>query len=180
MPRPHDVASRLDAVAIALGHVFAWLVLAMMVVQVALVLGRTLFDFGSLPLHEAVIYTNAVFIGAGIAYALARDGHTRIDVLRVRMSARGRAFVDVAACAILLLPTVAVLIWASTPYVRRAWQTLESSRSVGGLDGVFIFKTVLIVMPALVLLPAIALAVRAWRRLAARGPAEPEQGGDHP
>ena len=159
---------RLDGLAIAIGHVAAWLVLAMMLAQVALVLGRGLFGLGALRLHEAVIYANAVFIGAGVAYALARNGHTRIDVLRARMTPRGRALVDLLATLVLLLPTIAVLIWASTPYVSRAWQALEGSRSVGGLPGVFLFKTILLVLPALLLLPAVAIIARTWRDLAAK------------
>lgn len=174
MKQPSDLARRLDRAVLATGHGVAWLVLAMMVVQVTLVLGRALFGLGSLRLHEAVIYANAVFIGAGIAYALARNGHTRIDVLRARMGAGGRCIVDLAASLVLLLPTIAVLVWTSIPYVSGAWQTLEGSRSVGGLEGVFVFKTILVLMPALLALPAVALALRAAHGLAApdRGDAE--------
>lgn len=157
-----------DGIAITIGCLSAWLVPAMMLSQVALVLGRGLFGFGSLRLHEAIIYSNVVFVGAGIAYALAKNGHTRIDVLRVRMAPRGRALVDLLATLVLLLPTIAVLMWASTPYVSRAWETLEGSRSVGGLPGVFVFKTTLLVMPALLLLPAITILARAWRDLTAQ------------
>lgn len=166
MRRTLEIAARLDRVALAVGWIAAWLVLAMMTVQVLLILGRALFGFGSLQLHEAIIYGNAIFIGAGLAAALARDEHTRIDVLRVRMGRRGRARVDFWACLFLLLPTVVVLLWASAPYVLGAWKTFESSRSVGGLQGVFLFKTVLVVMPTLLVVPGLALALRAWAVLA--------------
>ena len=165
MAKPHPWARRLDGIALAAGGLVAWLVIAMTVTQVALVLGRAMFGFGSLQLSEAVIYANAVFVGVGVAYALSRDGHTRIDVLRVKMNDIGRARVDFWACLVLLLPTIIVLIWASLPYVIRAWQTLEGSRSVGGMQGVFLFKSMLIVMPALLVLPGLAMFLRSYAGL---------------
>ena len=45
--------------------------------------------------------------------------------------------------AFLLLPFCVFTLWISGDYVWRSWQLLEGSQEAGGLDGVFILKTLI-------------------------------------
>jgi TRAP-type mannitol/chloroaromatic compound transport system permease small subunit len=57
---------------------------------------------------------------------------------------------------------IAVVAWMSYPYVAASWEKLESSREAGGLEGLFLLKTALLVFCALVGLQALSMAGRAW------------------
>ena len=48
----------------------------------------------------------------------------------------------------------------SWDYVSVSWQVHEGSREAGGLPGVFLLKTLLLVMPLLLLVQALAGALR--------------------
>ena len=179
-----EFARTVDRLTDRIGRLTAWLCLAMVLAQVALVLGRSALGVGSLALREAILYANVAFIAAGLAYALSRDGHTRIDVFRSRMSTTGRAAVDLAGVVLLLLPIAATLACVSAPYVAQSWSTWEGSRNVGGLGGVFLVKSLLLVIPMLLALQGIALAIRAVLTLRGecRGAERPEdeRGGQRP
>ncbi len=144
-----------------LGNWVAWLALAMMLLQVALVVLRSVFSIGSIWLTELIVFANAIMIAAAIASTWAVDGHTRIDVLRERQSPLARRRTDRWCTALLLLPAAAWLIWVSLPYAISAWQTLEGSRNVGGLPGFFIIKSLPLVIGVLLLLQAFAVLLGA-------------------
>ena len=149
-----------------LGNWVAWLALAMMLLQVALVVLRSVFSIGSIWLTELIVFANAIMIAAAIASTWAVDGHTRIDVLRERQSPLARRRLDRWCTALLLLPASAWLIWVSLPYATSAWLTLEGSRNVGGLPGFFIIKSLPLVIGMLLLLQgfAVLLGARALAR----------------
>jgi TRAP-type mannitol/chloroaromatic compound transport system permease small subunit len=54
----------------------------------------------------------------------------------------------------------------SSPYVARAWATLEGSRETSGLPAVFLLKTLIPLFAALLGLQGIAQAIRAARVIA--------------
>jgi TRAP-type mannitol/chloroaromatic compound transport system permease small subunit len=51
--------------------------------------------------------------------------------------------------------------------VSASWRVGEASREAGGLPGLFLLKSVMLVMPVLLILQGVALAARSW--LALRG-----------
>ncbi len=50
----------------------------------------------------------------------------------------------------------------SFPYVLQSWLGLEASREAGGLPGLFLLKTVILLFCGLILLQGLALAGRSW------------------
>jgi TRAP-type mannitol/chloroaromatic compound transport system permease small subunit len=166
-------AAGIDRLTAAVGRTVMWCLLAMVLVQVAVVLMRYVLGLGSIWLTEAVVYAHATLLMAAAAWTLQRGGHVRVDIFYAGASPRTRAIVDLLGALMLLLPFVGVLAWFSLPYVGRSWAILERSRESSGLPLVFLLKTLIPAFALLLGLQGIAQVARAWLVLAGSAPAEP-------
>ena len=151
-----------------LGRAVAWLTLAMAVAVAVIVLARYAFAQNTILLQEAVTYGHGLVLMLGMAYTLKENGHVRVDILYSSRSPRWRALVDLFGHVFLLLPVAGLLLVASVPYAMSAWRILEGSSEVGGLPGVFLLKTLIPLMAALLLLQGLSEIGKTWRRLAER------------
>jgi TRAP-type mannitol/chloroaromatic compound transport system permease small subunit len=156
------IADRIDRLTGAVGRVVAWLALAIVLVQFAVVILRYGLGIGSIWLQESILYGHATLFLLAAAWTLANDGHARIDILYANASLRRKALVDLCGSLLLLLPFIAVLAWYAWPYVARSWMILERSQEVSGLPFVYLLKSVLLLFALLMALQGIAQAIRAW------------------
>lgn len=163
-----------EAVNTWVGRVVAWLAVLMVVVTFLVVVLRYAFDLGWIAMQESVTYMHAALFMLGAAYTLQRDGHVRVDIFYQKLSRRGRALIDLAGTLFLLFPVAVFMAWASWGYVADAWAIHEGSREASGIPGVYLLKTLILVMPALLLLQGSALVVRNGLYLAGVGSALPE------
>ena len=93
----------------------------------------------------------------GAAYTLLHDGHVRIDIFYRSAGIRAKAWVNLLGSLFFLLPTIATVGWFVLPYVMLSWQRLEASREAGGMHGLFIWKTAMLLFCILVFLQGVAL-----------------------
>ena len=156
-----------DAAVCWLGRVVAWLALAMVIVTGAVVLLRYVFDIGWIWLQEAVTWMHAAVFLLAAGYTLSHDEHVRVDIFYRRMTPRRQAIVDTAGVLLLLLPTCGWIVYAAWDYVAASWQVMESSQETGGMPGLFLLKTLIVVTPVLLVLEGLALVVLRWARLGA-------------
>lgn len=159
------------------GRGIAWLTLAMVLVQFAVVVLRYGFSFGSIALQESVTYLHALVFMLGVAYTLKREGHVRVDVFYRRMGYRGRAWVDLFGTLVLLLPTFVFILVISWTFVANSWLRMEGSPETGGLPLVFLLKSVIVVMPVLMLVQGLSMAARNLLVLMGHG-TTPRGGGE--
>jgi TRAP-type mannitol/chloroaromatic compound transport system permease small subunit len=96
----------------------------------------------------------------GAAYTLKCEGHVRVDIIYKRFSDRGRAWIDLIGTLTLLMPMCLFIFFISWDYVVSSWALFEGSREAGGLDGVFLLKSLILVMAGLLLLQGIAMVVK--------------------
>jgi TRAP-type mannitol/chloroaromatic compound transport system permease small subunit len=150
----------LEALSDWVGRGAAWLTLAMVLVTFLVVLLRYAFDLGWIAMQESVTYMHGLVFMLGAAYTLRHDGHVRVDIFYRKLSERGRCWVDLMGSLLLLIPTCLFIAGMSWDYVSVSWQVHEGSREAGGLPGVFLLKTLLLVMPALLLVQALAGVLR--------------------
>jgi TRAP-type mannitol/chloroaromatic compound transport system permease small subunit len=161
MRRMTVLADRIDRLTTAIGRAAAWLALAIVLLQFALVVARYVLGFGSIWLTEMVVYANAALFLLASAWTLRSGGHVRLDVFYAQASARAKAIVDLIGALLLLLPFAAVLLWLSLPYAARSWAILERSQETSGLPLVFVLKSFIPAFALLMALQGIAQAVRA-------------------
>jgi TRAP-type mannitol/chloroaromatic compound transport system permease small subunit len=83
-----------------------------------------------------------------------------VDIFYQKASQRTRAWTNLLGTLFLLFPTCVFIFFSSLDYVASSWSIHEGSREAGGLDGVFVLKTVIPLMALLLLLQGCSLALR--------------------
>jgi TRAP-type mannitol/chloroaromatic compound transport system permease small subunit len=154
-------ADRVDRLNGAIGRAVAWLALAVVVMQFALVLARYVFGVGSIWLSESVIYAHATMFLLAAAWTLQSGGHVRVDIFYSDATLRTKALIDLLGALLLLLPFTLALLWLAWPYVARSWAILERSQESSGLPAVFLLKTLIPVFAVMLGLQGVSQAIRA-------------------
>jgi TRAP-type mannitol/chloroaromatic compound transport system permease small subunit len=90
----------------------------------------------------------------GAAYTWQQQGHVRVDVLYHKWPAAIQQRIDLFGTLFLLLPTCLFLIYISWDYVLVAWTYGEKSHEAGGLPFVYLLKTLIVILPILLLVQA--------------------------
>ena len=151
----------IDQTSDRLGKAVSWLALLMVLVMGLIVALRYVFQIGSIALQESVFYLNAM-LTCGAAFTLKDQRHVRVDVIYNRLSPRGRALIDLFGTTIFLSLSTGFIVWASWDYVALAWRIREGSAESSGLPFVYVLKTALLLLPALLFIQGFAEAVRAY------------------
>jgi len=146
-----------------LGKAVAWLTLVMVLLTFCVVVLRYGFGLGWIWMQESVSYLHAAVFMLAAAWTLQTDGHVRVDIFYRDGSARYRSWVDLLGTVLLLIPFCAFTLWVGWEYALSSWKLLEGSREAGGLPLVFLLKSLILLLPALLLLQAIPLLHRSWR-----------------
>jgi TRAP-type mannitol/chloroaromatic compound transport system permease small subunit len=168
---------KLQSVNELTGRLVAWLTLLMVLVTFLVVVLRYSFDQGWIAMQESVVYMHAVVFMLGAAYTLKNRGHVRVDIFYQKMSIKQRAVIDLMGTLLLLFPVSIFIIWMGWEYVIDSWGVLEGSREAGGLPGVFLIKSLILLMPCLMLLQGIALVLE--QLLILQGRIQPQQENIH-
>lgn len=162
----------------AIGRAVSWLTLAMVLITFSVVVMRYGFAWGRIWIQEAYVWLHGVVFMLGAGYTLLHDGHVRVDIFYRPGSARLKAWVDLFGAFVLLLPVVVMIFYVSWPYVAESWIKLEGSREAGGLEGLFLLKSVILGFCVVIGAQGLSLAGRSVLVLAGHpGFAPPEGGG---
>ncbi len=122
---------------------------------------HTFFDYTSIPMQELIVYLHSSIFMLGIVYAYAHDKHVRIDVFYQNKSKLVKKRVNFFGTLFLLIPFSLFLFYASYNYVVSSWSKLEGSAEPGGLPFVYGLKSLLLILPVLLIATAL---VRLWRK----------------
>jgi TRAP-type mannitol/chloroaromatic compound transport system permease small subunit len=160
-----QLAHKLETINEWCGRSISWLTLFMVIVTFLVVVLRYLFDTGWIAMQESVTYMHAMVFLIGASYTLKHNGHVRVDIFYREMPPRRQAMVDLLGSLFLLLPVCAFIFWSSWEYVLTSWSFREGSPETGGLPGVYLLKSLLLVMPALLLVQGMANFLQNLMRL---------------
>lgn len=159
------IAAGIDALSEAIGRAAAWLSLLLVVVMITIVVLRYGLQMGSVALQESVMYINGALFAFGAGYTLKAQRHVRVDIFYSRLSVRGKAMVDCAGALLFLLPAVGFIFFISWDYVALAWRIREGSPETSGLPLVYLLKSLILVLAALLALQGIAELIKSLRTL---------------
>ncbi|MEJ2383488.1 MAG: TRAP transporter small permease subunit [Xanthomonadales bacterium] len=137
------------------GRAVAWLTLVMTLLTFGIVILRYGFNQGWIWLQESVTYLHAAVFMVAAAWALQTDDHVRVDIFYRERSPRYRAAVNLAGTLLFLVPFSLLLLTIGWEYVASSWETHEASREAGGLPLVWLLKSLILVLPALLLLQSV-------------------------
>lgn len=187
MKRPPATAGSTDApllraVDTRLGHVETWFnllaalfIFALMLVGIAQVLGRTLFNAPVPAYIDLVELSMATFAFLGISYCQRLGGHVRMDWLVKMVGGQAHWAMEIMS-TLIALAIIGVLTWYGFDHFLRAWQLGDST--IDAELPVWPSKLVVPVAFALLwlrLLVQLAAYVRLWRHPDAELVAVPRQ-----
>ncbi len=127
--------------------------------KVLIAIGEAALPLNSNAFLEAQWYLFSLVFLLGAAYTLKHNAHVRVDVFYTRLSARGKAWINLLGTVLFLLPFCALMLWASWPTVRASWALQEVSPDPGGLPR-YPIKTIIPVAFVLLTLQGLAMLVR--------------------
>lgn len=151
-----------------MGQIFSWLALGIVLVCFSVVVLRYAFATSFVWLQDLYIWLNGAMFTAVAGFALMRDDHVRVDIFYRPATMRTRAIVDLIGTILFLMPFCWIVYVYSMPFVLRAWSYFEASSNVGGMPGLFVLKSFIIGMIALIALQGIAMICRSILVLAGR------------
>ncbi len=151
-----QLANGINQLSEWVGQFVAWLTLFMVIITFLVVVLRYGFSLGWIAMQESVSYLHALVFLLGASYALKHQAHVRVDVFYQKFSATTKAWINLLGCLLFLIPVCSMTFYLSWQYVLDSWAVYEGSREAGGLAGVYLLKTSILVMASLLLLQGIA------------------------
>jgi TRAP-type mannitol/chloroaromatic compound transport system permease small subunit len=138
----------------------SWFTLTMVLLTFLIVVLRYGFNLGWIAMQESVMYLHGMVFLLGAAHTLRVNEHVRVDIFYRRFSPKKQAKVDIFGSLFLLMPVNIFIFMVSFDYVMRAWRVLEASQEAGGIPGVFLLKSLILLFSFTMLLQGIAEVIR--------------------
>lgn len=143
------------------GEVMSWLALVCVLVCFGVVTERYLFHSSTLWMQDLYVWLSGAMFTGVAGFALLRDDHVRVDIFYRPASLKRKAMADLFGVIVFLLPFMFVIFHYGWPAIARSWSYYEASNNVGGMPGLFVLKSFILVFAALVGLQGLAIALRA-------------------
>lgn len=154
------IADLIDSLNINIARIIKWLALIMVLAQFSIVIGRYVFGVNSIAAQESVLYMHATLFMLAAGFTLLVDKHVRVDVFYAKATPKRQRQIDIFGHIFLLIPSMTALLYWSWPSVRNSWKILEGPISVGGIEAVFLLKSLIPAFCVLVLLQSVSLLIR--------------------
>jgi TRAP-type mannitol/chloroaromatic compound transport system permease small subunit len=145
------------------GRAASWIALVVVLMATNVVL-RYLFSYGSVWAQELEWHLLAPLILFGIAYALQKGEHVRVDVAYAHFTAQNKERVNLLA-ALLCLAISVIVILLSIHYVQQSYVIGETSSDPGGLTHRWVLKALIPIGFVLLLLQSAAEVAKSCLKL---------------
>ena len=142
------------------GRFISWATVTMVILVVLVVITRYFLGLGSIALQESVTYLHCLVFMMGFAFTLKHDGHVRVDIFYRGFSPRFKAIVNLIGGLLFLIPFCLLIFFSSWDYVLASWVIRETSAENNGLPFIYLLKTLMLLMPATLVLQGIAEIIR--------------------
>lgn len=126
---------------------------------------RYLVHEGSVALQELEWHLFDIVIMLGIAYAMHRGAHVRVDIFYDRFSERVKHLVNLATMLLFVLPVSGLIIYVSYDFVQMSFTQMEASSDPGGLPYRYLVKSLIPLGFSLLVLQALREVVETWRAI---------------
>ena len=161
------IVSSLNKIVQRIVETVAWfnvLVIFLILITVILRYGfhrnQLLLNWPLVPMEELQWHFYSVPFMFGLAYAITKDSHIRIDILRLHMSKKLKHIFEILGIILLLMPCTIILFDFSLDYTIYAITHHESSQSTMGLPHRWIVKSVIPLSMILIFLASLARLIQ--------------------
>ncbi|RAU17130.1 C4-dicarboxylate ABC transporter permease [Nitrincola tibetensis] len=157
-----------------LGNIFSWFSLGIVLTCFTVVVLRYFFSTGYVWMQDLYVWLNGMMFMGIAGFTLMQNGHVRVDIFYRPANARRKAIIDMIGCIVFVTPFLYIVTTYGLPYVQRSWRFMEGSSNFGGMPGLYIVKSFILVFVGVVALQAIAMVMRSVLILSGREDLVPE------
>jgi len=123
--------------------------------MIVIIVARYFLGIGLTGIQELVMYIHAlVFLGCA-GYVQYKDEHVRVDIFYRDASNKYKNKVNLIFGILFLMPMMFVIGYFSIDLIEMSWKIKETSTEAGGLNYVYIQKTLILLFPLSLLLTII-------------------------
>ena len=137
-----------------------YILIALILLVFFTVFFRYVFNMSYIIIQEIIMYLHALIFMFGISYALKENSHVKIDVLYNSLNKRTQRVISIAGLVSFILPTALFVIYISIDMVTQSWVIFEGSSEAGGLNLVFILKSLIPISGVLIFLQGISELIK--------------------
>tara|TARA_B100000902_G_C26588270_1_gene564539 strand:- start:60 stop:554 length:495 start_codon:yes stop_codon:yes gene_type:complete len=137
-----------------------YILIVLIVLVFSTVFFRYVFNMSYIIIQEIIMYLHALIFMFGISYALKENSHVKIDVLYNSLNKRTQRVISIVGLVSFILPTALFIIYISIDMVTQSWMILEGSSEAGGLNLVFILKSLIPISGVLIFLQGISELIK--------------------
>ena len=134
------VSLAIDRINTSVGHAVSWLSLLLVIVIIADVFMRYLFNYSSPVSFEIEWHIFAILFLLSAGWALLEDKHVRVDVFYNQFSPRKKAWVNLVGTLTMLLPLCYVGVVEGFQFTANSLAVGETSPDPGGLPARYVVK----------------------------------------
>ena len=134
------------------GKFISLMIPIMTILMIVIIVARYFFGIGLTGLQELVMYIHAlIFLGCA-GYVHYKDEHVRVDIFYRESSDLYKKNINYFLSLIFLIPVCFVIGYYSIELIGMSWRIKEVSTEAGGLNYVYLQKTLIILFPITLLL----------------------------
>lgn len=135
-------------------------IIALMITQLIMVVLRYVFSAGFQWGQDLLVYLFMSSSVLPLAYVIVKDKSVRVDVFYAGYSAATKATIDRCGLLLLLLPVTSFTVYASWDSLINSWRILEGSATLGGLPGLYLLKSLQVLVFIALALCALVLGLK--------------------
>ncbi len=139
-----------------ISKLLVYILLSMIGLVILTIFLRYFFSIGSISIQELIMYFHASIFMLGISYTYKENSHVKIDILYNKLSEKNKTILSLIGDILLIIPFAIFIIFISFDMVSSSWSIFEGSSEAGGLDLVFILKSLIPLSGFLILLQALS------------------------
>ena len=134
------------------GKFISLMIPIMTILMIVIIVARYFFGIGLTGLQELVMYIHAlIFLGCA-GYVHYKDEHVRVDIFYRESSDLYKKNINYFLSLVFLIPVCFIIGYYSLELIEMSWKIKEVSTEAGGLNYVYLQKTLIILFPMTLLL----------------------------
>ena len=146
----------IEKVIDSIANTLAYLLALMIILVFSTVFIRYMLNVSYVALQELIMYFHAILFMFGVSYALKEKSHVKIDIIYNSLNKKYQYYISMLGTIIFIIPTSIFITYSSMDMVIQSWLLLEGSSEAGGLDLIFILKSVIPITGFLIFIQALS------------------------
>ena len=135
----------------SLGKFISLMIPVMTILMIVIIVARYFFGIGLTGVQELVMYIHALIILGCAGYVHFKDEHVRVDIFYRDSSNTYKKNINFFLSLFFLIPVCFVVGFYSYELVEMSWKIKETSTEAGGLNFVYLQKSLVILFPVTLL-----------------------------